>query len=324
MTEPLLRLTALYVHFGKKTAAGNVKAVDGVSLAVARGETLGLVGESGSGKSTLGLAALRLLEVTRGTVHFDGVDLRTQGPRELRKLRRRMQPIFQDPAAALNPQMRVKEILAEPWVVHGLGTWRDHEREVRALLEQTGLGPEVMERYPEEFSGGQRQRIGIARALALEPALVVADEPVSALDVSVQAQIINLLVDLQRQRGLAYLFIAHDLHVVAHIADRVAVMYRGRIVELGPARAVLEKPQHPYTQLLVASVPSVVPGVRSTPPALRDSTAEGKGCSFQPCCPYAFDRCQRESPLLYPVARSAEVACFLAHPSSGGCSRTPP
>ncbi|MEW6198207.1 MAG: ATP-binding cassette domain-containing protein [Planctomycetota bacterium] len=239
------------------------RAVDDVSLEIARGETLALVGESGSGKSTLARAVLRLIPATAGRVVFDGTNVLTAAARQLRDLRRRMQIVFQDPAGSLNPRLRVEQIVGEALTVHGLARSRtERRRRVAALLERVGLRPADMERYPHEFSGGQRQRIGIARALALEPRLVICDEPVSALDVSVQAQILNLLLDLQWERGLSYLFIAHDLAVVRHISDRVAVMQSGRLVEQAPVAELFDHPRHPYTRALLAAVPEIDAAVK--------------------------------------------------------------
>jgi oligopeptide transport system ATP-binding protein len=258
---PLLEVTDLEKHFPIKKGiifdrqVGAVKAVDGVSLTLARGETLGLVGESGCGKSTLARSILQLLRPTAGSVKFKGTELTTLNTKELRPLRREMQMVFQDPQASLNPRKRVGQIVGSPLGLHKVAEGAEQRRRVIELLELVGLGEEHIERYPHEFSGGQRQRIGIARALALNPALVVADEPVSALDVSIQAQIINLLEDIQNELGLSYLFVAHDLGVVRHISDRIAVMYLGKIVELGPADAVCSSPIHPYTQSLLDAVP---------------------------------------------------------------------
>ncbi len=260
-TAPLLEVTALTKTFGGRRRGGEegVKAVDGVSLTVGRGETLGLVGESGSGKSTTGYCILRLLDATSGTIRFDGEDITRLSGRPLRGLRRRMQVIFQDPLAAHNPRMSVGDIIAEPMVVHGVGSPAKRAAEARRLLDLVGLPSSAMERRPREFSGGQCQRISIARALALKPDLIICDEPVSALDVSVQAQVLNLLKDLQDELGLAYLFIAHDLAVVRSVSDRIAVMQRGRIVESGPAEQMYDAPQHEYTQQLLTSAPVADP-----------------------------------------------------------------
>jgi oligopeptide transport system ATP-binding protein len=260
-TAPLLEVTDLTKTFGgrRRSGAEGVKAVDGVSLTVGRGETLGLVGESGSGKSTTGYCILRLLDATSGTIRFDGEDITQLRGRSLRGLRRRMQVIFQDPLAAHNPRMSVGDIIAEPMVVHGVGDPASRAAEARRLLDLVGLPSSAMERRPREFSGGQCQRISIARALALKPDLIICDEPVSALDVSVQAQVLNLLKDLQDELGLAYLFIAHDLAVVRSISDRIAVMQRGRIVETGAAAEVYDAPQHEYSRQLLGSAPVADP-----------------------------------------------------------------
>lgn len=254
----LLDVRGLSVHFplGREV----VRAVDGIDLTLHRGETLALVGESGSGKSTLGRAVLRLLQPTAGTIAFDGTDLTRLSTRQLRPYRRRMQMIFQDPFGSLNPRMRVGDIVGEPLVIHRIGDARARRQRVAQLLTRMGLPEDAAERFPHAFSGGQRQRIGIARALALGPELIVADEPLSALDVSIQAQIVQLLLELQREEGLSYLFIAHDLRVVRRLATRVAVMFQGRIVELGPVAAVYAQPRHPYTRALLAAIPRLVPG----------------------------------------------------------------
>jgi oligopeptide/dipeptide ABC transporter ATP-binding protein len=324
-TVPLLRVTDLRVHFvPRATYWGRprrvLKAVDGVSFTLARGRTLGIVGESGCGKSTLARAILRLIPTTSGSVYFEGRDVFSLSARELRPLRRRMQIVFQDPIGSLNPRLRVETIVGEPLRVHGLTRdWRATRERVAALLERVGLSPDDLYRYPHEFSGGQRQRIGIARALALEPALIVCDEPVSALDVSIQAQILNLLAELQESLGLSYLFIAHNLAVVQHVSDDVAVMYLGRIVELCPAAELYANARHPYTQALLAAAPhwcespptSGAGTETPTEPPLSTSTRfsllAGEppspleppiGCAFHPRCPYVQPRCRTETPLL--------------------------
>ena len=267
MTSPLLSIENLRVHFPVRAGVllrqtGAVKAVDGVSLDIAPGETLGLVGESGCGKSTLGKAIVRLLNPTVGSIHFQGHDITHASQHALRPTRRDIQMIFKDPAESLDPRMSVRAIIEEPFAIHGIGTRGERIQQVNALLDRVGLPVSAAERYPFEFSGGQRQRIGIARALALKPKLIVCDEPVSALDVSVQSQILNLLVELQRDFGLSYLFIAHDLSVVKHVSDRVAVMYLGKIVELASAAAIYQDPRHAYTKALLSAIPSHDPKVR--------------------------------------------------------------
>ncbi len=265
--RPLLTISRLCVHFPVRGGillreTGKVRAVDGVSLEIAPGETLGLVGESGCGKSTLGKAVVRLLKPTSGSIRFDGVDISNASQRALRPLRRDFQMIFQDPAESLDPRMSVRSILEEPFIIHGLGSRVERHKQALELLDRVGLPASAAERYPFEFSGGQRQRIGIARALALKPKLIVCDEPVSALDVSIQSQILNLLVELQKDFGLSYLFIAHDLSVVKHVSDRVAVMYLGKIVELATAETIYQDPRHAYTKALLSAIPTPDPLAR--------------------------------------------------------------
>ncbi len=302
-----------------------MRAVEDVSFAIAAGETLALVGESGSGKSTVGRAVLRLEEPTAGRVRFEGTDLATLTPRALREARRRMQIVFQDPFASLNPRRTIGASVAEGLEIHGIVPREEIGDRVSHLLEEVGLDASFASRYPHEFSGGQRQRIGIARALAVAPTFIVCDEPVSALDVSVQAQVLNLLLDLRTQRGLAYLFIAHDLALVHQIADRVAVMYLGTIVEIGPARAVIGAPSHPYTRALVSAVPEPDPTKAKTRIVLEGDppspSALPIGCPFVTRCfhPAKDARCSTERPHLRPVG-DQQVACHCAAPGDGAAS----
>jgi len=304
-----------------RRVVGHVRAVDDVSFDIRRGQTLSLVGESGCGKTTTARCILRALPPTAGDILLqagDGpaVNVARLTKRELRPLRRRMQMIFQDPFSSLNPRRTLLDIVAEPMVANGVGTRRDRTERVAELLGLVGLRPEYMQRYPHAFSGGQRQRIGIARALALHPALVVADEPVSALDVSVQAQILNLMLDLQAQLGLTYLFVAHDLSVVKHVSDRVAVMYAGQIVESAPTGAIFTTPRHPYTEALLSAVPKPDPRLK-TPRVLlegevADTAQPPSGCYFHPRCRFAVDACRTQAPALREIAPDHTVRCLRA------------
>ena len=329
-TDILLRVDDLKVHFPVTSGVlfrkqvASVRAVDGVSFTLRRGETLGLVGESGCGKSTTGLAVLRMLEPTAGRIEFEGEDITHFDKERMRPLRRRMQMVYQDPYGSLNPRMRVRDIVGEPLEVHGLDKDRAAYRDkVAELLRTVGLLPDMAERYPHEFSGGQRQRIGIARALALEPALIVCDEPVSALDVSIQAQVVNVFVELQQRLGLSYLFVAHDLAVVRHVSDRIAVMYLGRIAEIAPRDDLYREPLHPYTRALMSAVPVADPVVEArrermplqgeVPSPLNPPA----GCRFNPRCPQATDICRSVEPVLADLGGGRSVACHLypARPS---------
>lgn len=320
MTQPLVKVDNLKMHFPIKggmlgKTIGQVKAVDGVSFSINKGETLGLVGESGCGKSTTGRMLLRLLEPSEGKVYFEGQDITNLPAAEMRKLRREMQMVFQDPFASLNPRHTVEKILEEPLIVHGMKDKKERKRRVKELLEVVGLSSYHAKRYPHQFSGGQRQRIGIARALAVNPKLIIADEPVSALDVSIQSQVLNLMQDLQKEFNLTYLFIAHDLGVVRHISDRVGVMYLGNMVEITESEKLYEKPLHPYTQALLSAVP--IPDVTyqkervvlqgdvpspSNPPA---------GCPFHTRCPKAMEVCSSVKPVLQEYEPGHYVACHL-------------
>ena len=321
-TAPLLEVRDLKVHFPVQhglftKARHHVRAIDGVSLAIAPGETLGLVGESGCGKTTLGRAVIRLIKPTAGSIHFAGEDITHLHGVALRSRRRGFQMIFQDPVASLNPRMTIEAIIGEPLDIHRLTPDANVRRKrIHELLDSVGLSPAHAQRYPHEFSGGQRQRIGIARALAVEPRLLVCDEPVSALDVSVQAQIVNLLHDVQRARGLSYLFVAHDLAVVEHISHRVMVMYLGHAVEIAPAKRIVSAPRHPYTQALLSAVPEIDPASRRRrimlPGDVPSPIHPPTGCPFHPRCPVAEARCKVEKPVLREVSPGHHAACHLA------------
>ncbi|HEX5515913.1 MAG TPA: oligopeptide/dipeptide ABC transporter ATP-binding protein [Gammaproteobacteria bacterium] len=325
----LLDVQGLKVHFklqggllGQRQI-GTVKAVDGVSFQLRRGETLGLVGESGCGKSTTGLAILRMVEISDGRIILDGQDITTLSRRDVRRVRRKMQMVYQDPFGSLNPRMRVLDLVGEPLKIHGLIDKNiGYRAQVLELLHLVGLNPNMADRYPHEFSGGQRQRIGIARALAAQPDLIICDEPVSALDVSIQAQIINLLEDLQQRLGLTYLFIAHDLAVVRHICDSIMVMYLGQAVEIAPRDQLYDHPQHPYTQALLSAIP--LPDPRAEMERGFDASLQGEvpspvnppsGCAFHPRCKHAWSLCSERKPALTKTADGHFVACHLHDPA---------
>ena len=325
-TDMCIDINDLKIHFPARAGVlgkitGWTKAVDGISFQVMRGEAFAIVGESGCGKTTTAQAVMGLISPTAGSIHLSlgdhkekhvtWADMRSAADRK--KLRRQMQIVFQDPYSSLNPRMTVRTILEEPLIIHKLGTKKDREARIAELLDQVGLSPAYLDRYPHEFSGGQRQRVGIARALATSPELIVADEPVSALDVSIQAQIINLLQDLQRQYNQTMLFISHDLAVVRHIANRIAVMYQGRIMEMGQNEQIFAAPAHPYTELLLRSVPEI--GSASVPKSReadddRDSSVSKTGCAFYPRCPKRGERCQGETPILEDLGDNHHAACF--------------
>jgi oligopeptide transport system ATP-binding protein len=312
--QELVQVRGLVKHFPVEGSDDVVRAVDGVSFEIFRGETLGLVGESGCGKSTVGRCLLRLIEPTAGTITFEGRDVLSLGKHELRELRREMQIVFQDPYASLNPRMKVGSIVGEPLLIHKIGTKKERRERVAQLLERVGLNPDYSKRYAHEFSGGQRQRIGVARTLALNPKLIVADEPVSALDVSVQAQVVNLLQDLQKEFKLAYLFISHGLAVVEHISTRVAVMYLGRIVEIATAADLYAQPLHPYTKALLSAIPIPDPKQKRERIVLGGDVPTPinppSGCRFRTRCPIVIDECARIDPELREVLPGHSVACI--------------
>ncbi len=321
MSEPLLQTVDLVKSFPVRRGFFGQRhlrlvAVDQVNLTIRNGETLGLVGESGCGKSTLGLTIMRLYEPTSGTVILDGHDLSTLNGRELQKQRRQMQMIFQDPLASLDPRMTVEEIIREPMDIHGIRSPRERTEEVNRLLRTTGMPTDAAMRFPTEFSGGQQQRIGIARALALQPKLMICDEPVSALDVSVQSQILNLLRDLQAKFNLTYLFISHNIAVTGFMSQRIGVMYLGKLVEIGPSREIVNQPRHPYTQALISAVPEPDPKVKSGRQALSGDVPSPidrpAGCPFHPRCPIVQGRCKVEIPLLRELSPDHFAACHFA------------
>jgi oligopeptide/dipeptide ABC transporter ATP-binding protein len=318
----VLDVIALKKHFPVKKGllrrtVGQVYAVDGVSFSINEGETLGLVGESGCGKSTVARTVLRLIEPTAGSIVLDGTDVTRLGKSAMRPFRRQMQMIFQDPFSSLNPRMSAGDIVSEPLEVHGLAHGREKQVLTASLFDQVGLRRSQMRSFPHEFSGGQRQRISIARALALNPRLIIADEPVSALDVSIQAQVINLMMDLQREKRLSYLFIAHDLAVVEHISHRIAVMYLGRIVEYAEKKTLFTQPRHPYTEALLAAVPVPNPKLRREKRLLQGDVPSPinppPGCTFHTRCPYVQDRCRQEVPVLKEIAPGHGVSCHLVN-----------
>ena len=320
----VLRVAGLKKHFPVRrgllqSVAGHVRAVDGVSFDIQAGETLCLVGESGCGKSTVGKTILRLQEPTAGQIWLGGTEVTTLSEEQMRAHRRQVQMVFQDPYSSLNPRMRVGQIIAEPLENFDIAHGAEKDRQVLALLDKVGLRQDAVARFPFEFSGGQRQRLGIARALALNPRLIVADEPVSALDVSVQAQVLNLLMDLQEEFGLSYLFVSHDLAVVEHIGHRIAVMYLGRIVELAPRERIFAQPQHPYTEALMAAAPIAAPKARSARLVIEGDVPSPinppPGCHFHTRCPHAEARCRVDAPPLQEIAPGHVVACHLRQPA---------
>jgi len=320
MTEPIVKLENVKKYFPIRggvfsRVVGNIKAVDDISFSIQKGETLGLVGESGCGKSTLGRTILKLLDPTAGKVFYKDFDIFATQKEELRNLRREMQIIFQDPYSSLNPRLNVGEIVGECLEIHGIAYGREKQEKVESMLEVCGLAPHHRRRYPHEFSGGQRQRIGIARALTLNPDFIVADEPISSLDVSIQAQIVNLMEELQEKFGLTYLFISHDLSMVRHISDHVAVMYLGKIVEISGKKELYQNPLHPYTQALLSAVPVMDPDHKSKRIILRGDVPSPanppQGCNFNPRCIYAEEHCRVEEPELRDVGSGHQVSCHL-------------
>jgi oligopeptide/dipeptide ABC transporter ATP-binding protein len=333
MTEatPLLSVRDLVKHFPVRRGllqrtVGQVHAVDGISFEIAAGETLGLVGESGCGKSTAGKTILKLIDPTEGEIRINGKRIDGLSRRDMRPFRRQLQVVFQDPYSSLNPRLRVRDIIGEPLVNYGVSGGREREERVEELALKVGLRAEALDRFPHEFSGGQRQRIGIARALALQPRLIVCDEPVSALDVSVQAQVINLLGDLQHEFGLSYLFVAHDLAVVEHISHRIAVMYLGKIVEIADRRAIFTRPQHPYTEALLSAVPVPDPEAARQRIILKGDVPSPinppSGCRFHTRCPYAFERCSRVEPQMREILPGHHVACHLREVQTAAPAQT--